>query len=237
MTNTNRLAKRLAEQVQCSRQEAELYIAGGWVTVDGHAIEEPGFRVSPDQLVELLPQASLAPVAPVTILMHKPAGVEAQALLQGIGPETRSALDRAELGFLKRHAANLTLTDALETKAAGLVVFTQDWLIARKLIDDTAKIEQEFIAEVSGDIAPGGLALLNHGLTFNGKPLAPIKVSWQNETRLRFAIKGAQRFQVTHMCEKVGLTVLALKRIRIGRLPLAGLPLGQWRYLLGYERF
>lgn len=237
MTLTVRLAKRLAEQVPCSRQEADLYIAGGWVSVDGQTIEEPGFRVAPDQQIALLPQASLAPVAPVTILLHKPAGIEAQALLQSIGPETRSAQDRSELRFLKRHTSNLNLTDALETKAAGLVVFTQDWLVTRRLVDDTAKIEQEFIVEVCGDIAPNGLALLNHGLTFNGKPLAPIKVSWQNETRLRFAIKGAQRFQIPHMCEKVGLTVLALKRIRVGRLPLAGLPLGQWRYLLGYERF
>ena len=39
------------------------------------------------------------------------------------------------------------------------------------------------------------------------------------------------------MCEAVGLRVLALKRIRIARLPLAKLPEGQWRYLQGWERF
>ena len=30
-----RLSKRLIEQLGCSRREAELYIEGGWVTVDG----------------------------------------------------------------------------------------------------------------------------------------------------------------------------------------------------------
>ncbi|MGH6626115.1 MAG: RNA-binding protein, partial [Polaromonas sp.] len=34
-----------------------------------------------------------------------------------------------------------------------------------------------------------------------------------------------------------GLQVVAMKRIRVGRLPLASLPQGQWRYLLPYERF
>jgi 23S rRNA pseudouridine2604 synthase len=237
MTDTIRLAKRLAEQVPCSRQEAEQYIAGGWVQVDGEIIEEPGFRVLAQQQIVLLPQASLVPVAAVTILLHKPAGVEAKTLWQSINAESLVPNHRSGLRFLKRHASNLTLTDALETKASGLVVLTQDWLIARKLIDDTAKVEQEYIVEVSGSIAPDGLALLNHGLTFNGKALAPIKVSWQNETRLRFALKGAQAYQITHMCEKVGLTVLAQKRIRIGRIPMAALPTGQWRYLLGYERF
>ena len=235
--NSIRLAKRLADQIHCSRQEADLYIAGGWVTVDGVVVEEAGCRIQPEQHIELLPQASLAPVTPVTILMHKPAGVVAQTLWQQIHPETMAAGNRSGLRFLKRHASNLTLTDTLETKASGLVVLTQDWLIARKLIDDAAKIEHEFIVEVEGNIAEGGLALLNHGLKFNGKELPPIKVSWQNETRLRFAMKAAQPFLITHMCEKVGLTVLAQKRIRIARIPMSSLPEGQWRYLLGYERF
>jgi 23S rRNA pseudouridine2604 synthase len=39
------------------------------------------------------------------------------------------------------------------------------------------------------------------------------------------------------MCSALGLEILAIKRIRIGRLPLAGLPEGQWRYLMPYERF
>ena len=237
LPNSTRLAKRLADQVPCSRQEAEQYIAGGWVKVDGEVVEEAGARILPEQQIELLPQASLAPVTPVTILMHKPAGIVAETLWQHIKPETLLAGDRSGLRFLKRHTANLTLTDPLETNASGLVVLTQDWLIARKLIDDAAKIEHEFIVEVAGNITEGGLALLNHGLKFNGKALPPIKVSWQNETRLRFAMKAAQPFLITHMCEKVGLTVLAQKRIRIARIPMASLPEGQWRYLLGYERF
>jgi 23S rRNA pseudouridine2604 synthase len=39
------------------------------------------------------------------------------------------------------------------------------------------------------------------------------------------------------MCEQVGLHVTALKRIRLGRLPMAGLAPGQWRYLRPGERF
>jgi 23S rRNA pseudouridine2604 synthase len=131
----------------------------------------------------------------------------------------------------------LILTDHLETDTSGLVVLTQDWRIKRKLVDDAARIEQEYIVDVGGDLIPDGLALLNHGLAFNGKPLPPIKVSWQKETRLRFALKGVQRGQIAFMCEKAGLTVQAIKRIRIGRVPMAGLPVGQWRYLLDHESF
>ncbi len=97
MTESIRLAKRVAELMSCSRSEAEQYIEGGWVTVDGEVVEEPGFRVA-DQKIELLPQANLEPVEPVTVLLHKPAGVntfaDASAALQLITPATLSARPR-----------------------------------------------------------------------------------------------------------------------------------------------
>ncbi len=239
MTEPVRLSKRLAELLSCSRSEAEQYIEGGCVLVDGQLVEEQGAKVLPQQKVELIPQASLAAPAPVTILLHKTAGcdMEANPAAQLITPENHSADDRSDTRFIKRHLTGMTLTAPLEAYASGLLVLTQDWRIARKLIDDTAKVEQEFIVEVSGAIAADGLKLLNHGLKFNGRELPPIKVSWQNETRLRFALKGPQLGQIRSMCEKVGLNVVAMKRIRIGRLPMAGLQAGQWRYLLGYEQF
>lgn len=244
MTESIRLAKRLADLVSCSRSEAEQYIEGGWVKVDGKVVEEPGLRISSQQQVELTAGAALERQDPVTILFHKPAGLDlfagpalSELASQLIVPAKRAADDRAELRFLKRHLANLNLIEPLETLASGLLVFTQDWRITRKLVDDAAKIEHEFIVEVAGDIIPDGLKLLNHGLSFNRKPLPPIKVSWQNERRLRFALKAPPRGLIVHMCEQVGLQVVASKRIRIGRLPMAGLALGEWRYLLGYERF
>ena len=237
MVDSIRLSKRVAEVLACSRSVAEQYIEGGWISVDGKVIEEAGHRVDPQQPVVLSPDATLLAVEPATILLHKPAGMDADAVLQCITPENLYAEDRSGIRFLNKHTVNLQATDKLESMASGLLVLTQDWHITRKLVDDAASIEQEYIAEVSGELVVGGLVLLNHGLSMNRKPLAPVKVSWQNETRLRFAGKGIQRGQIAHMCEQVGLTLQGLKRIRMGRMPMAALPVGQWRYLKGYERF
>ena len=62
-------------------------------------------------------------------------------------------------------------------------------------------------------------------------------MSWQNEQRLRFALKGIQPGQITHMCLKVGLQVVAMRRLRIGRVSMGKLPVSEWRYLNPYERF
>lgn len=236
MTEPVRLAKRVAAMVPCSRSEAEQYIVGGWVRVDGVVVEEPQFRVA-EQRIELDPDASLLALVPVTLLLHKPARMtdsEAQRLL---GPASRSPDDHSDIRCVKKHFSQLEPLLALPAPASGLAVFSQDRRIVRKLTEDARLVEQELIAEVSGKVADNALTLLCHGLNFNNQPLPPARVSWQNETRLRFAVKGIAPAQVPWMCEQVGLRLLALKRIRIGRLPMAGLAPGQWRYLEQGERF
>jgi 23S rRNA pseudouridine2604 synthase len=228
MTDPVRLAKRVAEVFSCSRREAEQYIEGGWVSVDGVVDEEPAHRVSDTQVITLSPDATLGDVKPVTILLHKPAGIDLDAALLLITQAHLTADDRSGIRFLKKHLANLQATQPLETEASGLVVFTQDWTITRKLVENANTVEQEYIAEVEGQIVDNGLASLNNNL---------IKVSWQNEKRLRFALKSAKPAQVAQLCKRIGLSVVSLKRIRIGRIPMAALPSGQWRYLYGYERF
>jgi 23S rRNA pseudouridine2604 synthase len=225
-----RLAKRVAAQLGCSRADAERYVAGGWVSVDGKAEEDPATRVTAEQQVALLPGATADEPLPVTILLHKPAGVGTTAAL--------AALDAASLAgggrFLKRHLHKLTLATPLETSASGLVVFTQDWRVQRKLVEDGARIEHEYVLEVAEDyISENALAKMNAA----GTPTAPVKVSRQSETRLRIAGKGIRAGRIEIMCTQAGLTFKSLRRLRVGRLALSSLPAGQWRYLGEFERF
>jgi len=251
MTEPVRLAKRLAELIGCSRREAEQYIEGGFVTVDGTVVEEPQFRVQ-SQAIALSPDASLLALSPVTLLLHKPAGFAASGPLQAEQPasaQTAAQLltaanhwpgDRSGIRPLKKHFSSSELLTPLATAASGLVVFSSDWRVVRKLREDARLLEHEVVVEVSGQVQPGGLERLNridHGFTYRGAPLPPAKVSWQSENRLRFALKGELPGQIAYLCESVGLKIEAMKRLRVGRLPLSQLPSGQWRYLMPYERF
>ncbi len=236
MTEPVRLAKRVAALAQCSRREAEMYIEGGWVRVDGVTVEEPQFKVL-EQHIEIDPNAQLEPAEPITLAFHKPAGAtieEAHALIRA---ESHSPDDSPGVRMLKRHFARLECPLSLPDQASGLLVFTQDWRVKRRLEEDFDRIEQEVVVEVTGKLAPNGLALLNHGLSFDHYALPPIKVSWQNETHLRFALKRIGPDRIERMCQAVGLKVLAMKRIRIGRIPMSRLQPGQWRYLASTDRF
>lgn len=223
--NTVRLAKRLADERPCSRREAELYIEGGFVSVDGVLVEEAGARVTMEQAITVADDATLLEIVPVTILLNKPAGAAQPLHLLNANSLTRTAPGQR---FLKRHITGQEQYLPLDAKTSGLTVFTQDFRVKRKLADEAAKMEQEIIVEVSGTISENGLQQLN---TINGK------VSWQNETRLRFAIKNPKPGLIEKLCKEVGLTVVAMKRIRIGRIAMSSLPVGEWRYLQDHERF
>ena len=81
---------------------------------------------------------------------------------------------------------------------------------------------------MSGELVFDGLALLNS---------PPLKASWQNEKRLRIAVKNPQPQQIVQRCESVGLAVKNIKRIRVGGVSMAKVPAGQWRYLAPHEKF
>lgn len=228
-----RLAKRLIELIKCSRSEAEKYIEGGWVLVDDEVVDLPQFKVS-DQKVVLHAGATLDPIRPATIIFHMPEQFEADEPSAGaklITPDTRAAGDRSGTRTLKRHFMRLLPTLPLEEGSTGLMVFTQDGRIASRLQKNDNKNEQEYIVQVEGDIAPDGLKQLNNMMKRNAWPLSVAKVSWQNEDRLRFVLKNVQAGQIEFMCGEVGLTVVAMNRIRIGRVPMSKLAAGQWRYL------
>ena len=240
-----RLAKRLAEQEQCSRREAELYIAAGNVQVDGKVVLVPESRVTLDQVVTLRKGATPEAIPPVTILMNKPAGMT-QGPAYGRVRSAHSLLSeatKAELDtpmpqlVLEHHFKHLESFLTIPLPASGLIVYTQDKRVARKLAEEGMWLEQEIIVGVEGQIDEDGMDLMRAGLPMGKRTLPPCRVSWQNEGNLRFALKGIAPEEIDAMCAEVGLTVTSMRRLRIGRVSLTKVPEGQWRYLMPWERF
>ncbi|WP_313023865.1 RNA pseudouridine synthase [Pseudomonas lopnurensis] len=241
MTDPVRLSKRLAEQLGCSRREAELYIEGGWVNVDGQVVEAPFRKIEPGQRIELRAGATATEIAPVTLLLHRPAGqaagTDAESTLRMLTAATHCSEDPSRIEPLQRHLLRQNELLPLEADSSGLVVFSQQREVIRTLSGSRNKFEQEYIVDVSGEPEANGLALLAKGIGHRGRILPKAKVSWQSETRLRVVLKEPAPGEVRMLCEAIGLRVLASKRIRIGRLSMAKLPAGQWRYLGEHERF
>lgn len=231
-----RLAKRVAELAGCSRRQADQYIQGGWVSVDGVVIDAPQHPIT-TQIVSIDPDADLETAEPATLLLHKPAGIAFDAAPKLATPATRTAGDDPAIRVLKRHFVRLTPLMPMDDEASGLMVLSQDGRVWRRLSEDADMIEQEFVVEVEGELAPYGLPRLCDGMLYQGRALPRAKVSWQNENNLRFAIKAVRPGQLRHMCAQVGLEVRSIRRLRIGRIALNRMPVGEWRYLPVDARF
>ena len=238
-----RISKLLSERGLCSRREADAYIEQGLVTVDGEIVQELGTRAFRHQTIELRSGAKRQQEQRLTILLNKPVGYishlddeeQYTPAASLITPENQflGASQKTE----RTHFRGLAPAGRLDIDSSGLLVLTQDGRIAKLLIGEDSPIEKEYLVRISGKLSDAGLRSLQHGLSLDGKALKPAKVSWQNEDQLRFVLREGRKRQIRRMCELVELSVIGLKRIRIGQITLGSLPSGQWRILNKQEHF
>ncbi len=247
-----RLNKRLADMGLCSRREADEWIERGWVRVNGQ-VAAMGTKVTPQDRVTVQREAEAAQAQRVTILLHKPVGYVSGQAEDGHQPavtliNARSHWhgDASRTRFSPAQMKGLAPAGRLDIDSVGLLVLTQDGRVARTLIGEDSTVDKEYLVRVAYDqvtenvqaaFPPERLARLRHGLSLDGQPLKPALVDWQNPEQLRFVLNEGKKRQIRRMCEQVGLKVTGLKRIRIGRVVLGKLPVGQWRYLDAHEAF
>ncbi len=240
-----RLSKRMAALGIASRREADEWIEAGWVRVNGK-LAVLGLRVQPDVRIEIDPRARREQLQRMTVLLHKPVGYVSGQAEDGYEPAV--VLVTRENRWSEDHMhgptnalRGLAPAGRLDIDSTGILVLTQDGRVARKLIGEDSPIEKEYLVRVRrtqpGPLPQESIALLQHGLLLDERPLKPAKVSWANEDQLRFVLREGKKRQIRRMCEQVGLEVTGLKRVRIGSVVLGKLPLGQWRYLRADESF
>ncbi|GAA4418640.1 RNA pseudouridylate synthase [Advenella faeciporci] len=236
-----RISKLMSEKGMCSRREADAYIERGWVKVDGRVVGL-GDKAYPNQTITLDKMAQARQTARVTIILNKPVGYVSGQAEGGYRPAAslitpERQFDKGRQRFEPGHLRGLAPAGRLDIDSQGLLVLTQDGRIAKQLIGEDSEVEKEYLVRVEGRIQGNGLSLLNHGLTLDGQALRPAEVSWLNDDQLKFILHEGKKRQIRRMCELVGLKVVGLKRVRMGNVTLADLPVGQWRYLKGHERF
>lgn len=236
-----RISKLMSEQGICSRREADHFIERGWVRVDGKVVSL-GDKAFPYQDISLDKAALSRQALHATIIVNKPVGFVSSQAEKGykaavslITPDRQ--FDQSRHKFDPRHLRGLATAGRLDIESQGLLVLTQDGRIAKQLIGEDSAVEKEYIVRVKGNIANNGLKRLHHGLYLDGKPLREADVAWINDEQLRFILWEGKKRQIRRMCELVGLNVTGLKRVRIGNIKLADLPMGKWRYLKPFERF
>jgi len=244
-----RLSKLMAGRGICSRREADAFIEQGLVLVDGVVVNQLGTKVAPDVEITLAPQAINKQKKLITIILNKPVGYVSAQPEPGYTPAIKlvttanqfsklagKLVSRPDERLRPEHLKGLAAAGRLDIDSQGLLLFTQDGRLAKKIIGEDSRVEKEYIVRVAGSLPDDKLQLLRRGLELDGRPLKPARVEWINRDQLRFVLNEGRKRQIRRMCELVGLEVTGLKRVRIGAIKLGNLPEGKWRFLKPEER-
>ena len=231
-----RVNKWLASEGVCSRREAEDLIARGLVSINGARVDDPGRKIEPGQTLEL----STGNAKPqISVMINKPVGV-VSAQPEGDQIPAARLLTRANLigaaDAMPTSRTSLAPLGRLDQDSRGLLVLSEDGVLAKAFIGEHSKLDKEYLVRVAGTITEQKLALLRHGLALDGKQLKPAKIAQIEPQRIRFILHEGRNRQIRRMCELVNLDVTDLLRIRIGPLKLGDLQESKWRALTREER-
>jgi len=234
-----RVNRWLAQNGVCSRREAEDLIARGLVSIDGETVEDVGRKICPGQTLTLADAAQSELSSSLSVVLHKPVGVVSAQPEAGQVPAVRLLTRQALVGespTIPDARTSLAPLGRLDMDSRGLLILSDDGVLAKAIIGPTSDLEKEYLVRVTGQVTEKKMALLRHGLQLDGRQLRRAKITQLAPQKLRFVLKEGRNRQIRRMCELVGLHVVDLHRVRIGPLRLGDLPEGRWRVLTPEER-
>lgn len=238
-TEPQRVNRWLAQSGVCSRREAEALITRGLVTIDGERVDDPGRKIAAGQTLTLADAAEAELGGALTVMLHKPVGVVSGQPEPGRTPAVRLLTREAlwgESGAIPARDASLPPVGRLDMDSRGLLLLSQDGVVARAVIGPASELDKEYLVRVEGQVTGRKLGRLRHGLHLDGRALKPAKVGVEPDGTLRFVLTEGRNRQIRRMCELVDLRVVDLFRVRVGPLTLGDLPEGRWRLITAAER-
>jgi 23S rRNA pseudouridine2605 synthase len=219
---TQRLSKVMAAAGVASRRAAEKLVVDGRVMVNGKVVRIPQTPVDPvrDTIVvdgKRLSRAS----SKVYYALHKPVGYHCT----NASNVKRRAVDLVE----SSSGVRLFTVGRLDKMTSGLIIVTNDGHFANRVMHPSGGIQKEYIAKVDRDITHDDLVALSEGCRIEGALVRPVSVRKVRRSTIRVVVQEGRYHEVRELLAAVGLTVLELKRVRIGGLSLGRLPEGQWK--------
>lgn len=224
-----RLHKFIANCGYTARRRAELLIEAGRVRVNGEVVTGLGTTVRPGKDEVTVNGEPISLPRPMTILLHKPPRLITST------HDTHDRLTVMDILPRSLRALGVLPVGRLDQDTEGLLVLTNDGDLSHRITHPSYETEKEYEAAVAGRPSREALRRFETGIRIEGEMTAPARVlSVMDEEaacRIHVVIHEGKKRQVRRMFEALGHPVLHLKRVRIGKLRLGDLPLGEWREL------
>lgn len=225
-----RLNKYLANAGICSRRDADTFIASGNVTVNGKVITEMGYKVSPGDEVHFDGRL-LQSEKKEYVLLNKP---------KNFITTTRDEKGRRTVMELisRASASRLLPVGRLDRNTTGLLLFTNDGDLAKRLTHPKHGVRKIYHVELDKSLKDSDLNKIRQGLELEDGPIEVDEVSYvsgapKREVGIRLH-SGRNRI-VRRIFEHLGYRVVKLDRVSFAGLTKKDLPRGHWRHLTTQE--
>ena len=217
VSNGMRIQKYMSQEGMCSRREAEYFISRGLVKLNGKVVTEMGIQIDPAKdKVELLRQKALSNKQ--TLAFHKPRGMTTE-----------------EITSFKPEFKILSPVGRLDKESEGLILLTNDGLVTKSVTSDKHLVEKEYEVTVQEDVNPGKMRKMEAGIRLEDGMTMPAKAERLSVHSFSLIIKEGRKHQIRRMADALHLTVVKLKRVRVGNISVKGIPEAGYRILNAKE--
>ena len=229
MSQPMNLVVYLARAGLGSRRSCDELVRSGSVTVNGEVVTFPREKLAPEDVV-------LVDGEPVEarelryFLVNKPRGV---ASTRRDPHAERVIVDLVPNGRI------LFPVGRLDVETTGLIILTNDGVLANRLMHPRYGVPKTYVARVRGKVSRRALGALRQGVDLEDGLTSPAEVNLKKQSAktalVEITIHEGRKRQVRRMFAAVGLPVEELHRRRYGPIADKGLEPGGYRELAGDE--
>ena len=221
-----RLNQFLARAGFGSRRACEELIRGGAVTINGHRLRELAVRVGEGDHV-LVHGKPVKPPATITAILHKPKGYLCTS------PESTG--ERTIYDLLPTGWPRVVYVGRLDKESEGLLVVTNDGLLAQALTHPSRKLRKTYIVTLDREFDFALAPKMKKGVAIEPGFARMEDIFRVGPRTLKVVLTQGLKRQIREMFYKFGYEVKRLVRVEIGTLTLNGLAAGQHRVLTKAE--
>jgi 23S rRNA pseudouridine2605 synthase len=222
-----RIQKLIAQAGVCSRRKAEELITAGRVTVNGSLVTELGSKADASRdHIKVDGKRLQLDTEKIYLLLNKPKGY----LCTLADPQGRPTVTDLIHGISKR----VFPVGRLDYASEGLLLLTNDGEFANTVASAGEHCPKTYLAKVRGTPPAEALRNLTEGIYVEGKRLAPCRIETvkaADNPWFRITLTEGKNNQIRRMFERLGHSVVKLKRVQIGFLRDPHLKVSHYRHL------
>lgn len=228
---STRLNKFIANAGICSRREADEMIEAGVISVNGKVITEMGYKVLPGDEVKYNGE-TLRGESMVYILLNKPKDF----ITTTEDPDDRKTV----MGLIAKACKERVYpVGRLDRNTTGVLLFTNDGDLARKLTHPSFQMEKVYQVELDKNLKTADMEQISEGLKLEDGPIKVDNILYAGNGEERNVVgvelhSGKNRI-VRRIFEHLGYEVKKLDRVIFAGLTKKDLPRGRWRFLTDME--